>query len=798
MRRALLLIVLVAVAGIGSTAYAPRLAAQPALPKPIGQKRFSTVVEWQSGAHDGLLISNNDDGELRLAENRTQGSFSSGTITADNPFNAVGAVWRADMPAGTRLALELRAGPAADQLGDWQPLVAGDARSQSDDGALALESVLPFAPNTQFFELRASFSTTIANASPLLSEISINYLDTTSGPARAAGLPRVPAPYGPTTRTPPPQIIQRADWSGTTSGPIARQPPRGIIIHQIGSDGLADPLPFLRALVAYDTQALGWDDLPFHFIIDTDGTIYEGRSGGPTAAVTRLAGGDIAIHIALIGSAAPSGQAQAALAGLLAWLGQSYNIPPLGQHTVTTSGSAPVVRKNIVTHAEAVADAVEPSPALRALIDTIRQSADQATVRSRWYFAEGNARDYVERLSILNANAGAANVRVTLLRQPGPTVIRDVTLPADGRADLVVNNVFSDTTDVPAIVESNAAVIAERYMDFGNDITASPGVSQPSRVWYFAEGSTDGTFKTFLLLFNPQRDKVDATITYMKGDGTIAAPQTVSIPPLQRTVVTVGDAPNMQGIGFGTRVIATQPIVAERTMIFGAGSTLTSGGVHSTPGVVTLSRQWYFAEGTTQSPFQMWVLVLNPNAQSTTASVTFLTPDGTSLTRNYALPPTTRLAINVNEVVPDLGVATTVRADRPVAAERAMYWKDNGVGTVTPGAIMPSFTWRFADGRTSGDVQEYLLFSNPNKNQARVVVEFVQADGRKGAQSIVMPGGSRYTMAVHLLYPGQTAIAATVRSTQPIVAERSLYPGAPEAATNRGGATSLGVPEVSP
>jgi hypothetical protein len=233
-------------------------------------------------------------------------------------------------------------------------------------------------------------------------------------------------------------------------------------------------------------------------------------------------------------------------------------------------------------------------------------------------------------------------------------------------------------------------------------------------------------------------------------------------------------------------------------MIFGQGSTLTTGGVHTAPGVVTLSRRWYFAEGTTQSPFQMWVLVLNPNAQPTNAAVTFLTPDGTSLTRQYAIPATTRLAINVNEVVPELGVATTVVADRPVAAERAMYWKDNSLGAASAGATAPAFTWRFADGRTNNDFQEYLLLSNPNKSQARVTVGFVLADGSKSSQSVVMPGSSRYTMAVHQLYPGQPSIAATVQSTQPIVAERSLYPGAPGAATNRGGATAPGVPEATP
>ncbi|HEX5691243.1 MAG TPA: DUF5719 family protein, partial [Roseiflexaceae bacterium] len=266
-----------------------------------------------------------------------------------------------------------------------------------------------------------------------------------------------------------------------------------------------------------------------------------------------------------------------------------------------------------------------------------------------------------------------------------------------------------------------------------------------------------------------------------------------------RTTLAVDDlGPGLASTDVSAVVTASAPIVAERTMIFGPGSTPTSGGVHTAPGVVTLSRRWYFAEGTTQAPFQMSVLVLNPNAQSTNVAVTFLTPDGTSLTRRYAVPPTTRLSINVNEVVPDLGVATTVDADRPVAAERAMYWRDEGVGTVAAGAIAPAFTWRFADGRTSDDFQEYLLLSNPNKNQARVEVEFILADGSRASHPVLMPGGSRYTVAVHQLHPGQSAIAANVRATQPIVAERSLFPGAPGTAANRGGATSLGVPEANP
>jgi len=360
-------------------------------------------------------------------------------------------------------------------------------------------------------------------------------------------------------------------------------------------------------------------------------------------------------------------------------------------------------------------------------------------------------------------------------------VIRDATVPGGGRADLVVNDIFNDTTDAPAIVESNAPVIAERFMNFGADITSAPGVRQPSRVWYFAEGSTQNESKTYLLLFNPQSTDASATITYIQDDGVTSQPDDVRVPAGQRVVVTVGDAlPNKR---FGARVIASQPIVAERTMVFGPRSTPISGGVTTAPGVVTLSRRWYFAEGTTQAPFRTSILVLNPNAQPTNVTITFLTDSGTSLQRKYAVSAMTRLAVDVNEVVPSLGIATTIVADRPIAAERAMYWSnpgsDNVLGMANAGAIAPGFTWRFADGRTSDSFQEYLLLSNPNKNPARVTVDLVLADGRKVSETLPpLAPNSRYTMAVHQYYPGQQALAATVQSTQPIVAERALRIGA--------------------
>lgn len=791
-------VLLVCCVAVMTSAFGPpsQLAAQTGAQPVVGKALRTTVDDWQKGTLENLVVSNNADGELRLAENATNGRYTSDTMKADTAFNAVGVQWNATLPAGTRLQLEVRGGSAPEQWGPWQAFSATDAQS-ADSGALAMEYARAVPTDTLYLQFRATFSTTVSNASPVLSDVELSYLNTVAGPPASVAALSVPAPFGPNTLTAAPKIVPRSRWdTNVPSKTIAREAPHGIILHQLSTEGVGDnPLPFMRAVSAYQRDVLGWEDLAFHFIVDSAGNIYEGRTGGPTAAVTRLAGGDVAIHVALLGNGSLAASQRAALVDLLAWLGQAYNIPPLGEHQVLGENGSTSTRPNIVTHSEAVPAATDVSQAVVGTIGTLRQAASQATVQSRWYFAEGNTLNFAERLTALNPNATPASVNFQLLRQPGPTQEFTATIEANGRRDLVINNVFSDTTDVPAIVESNGPVIAERFMDFQTDISISPGVVTPSRVWYFAEGSTANNAKTFLLLFNPQSESAAATVTYMRADGTTAEQQ-VEIPSQRRAVVTVSDV--MPNAEFGMRVIANQPIVAERTMIFGPHSTLDRGGFDSGPGVVTLARQWYFAEGTTQSPFQMNVLVLNPNAQRANVSVTFATSDGTFITRKYAVPPTTQLAINANEVVPELGIATTIQSDRPVAAERAMFWKDGDVGAITAGAASPAFVWRFADGRTSGNYQEYLLFNNPNKNTALVSVDLLKNDGTKTTQTITVPANARYTMAVHQIAPGQNAISATVRSTQPIVAERAVYAGAPDSSDNRGGATSMGVPEQQP
>ncbi|PDW04690.1 N-acetylmuramoyl-L-alanine amidase [Candidatus Viridilinea mediisalina] len=778
---------------------APPVAAQQQGPQArIGTWTLTTVADWQAGAASGTMVTNNAGGELRLADGQASGSFISVPFKTDFAANAAGLLWEAELPPGTQLSLALRsritppedAGEAG--WSAWYQLESGNTRSAT--GGWASPHVVALPRGSEYLQLRVNLSSDVARASASLRQVSVSYLDSASTfPTFAAGLPRQPILFGPETLTQRPAVIARRDWSGrVAAAQPGRSDPLGVIVHQLDTTLTADAsLELVRALLAYQTQVLGWEDLSYHYLIDPEGNLYEGRLGGPTSRVTQVAGGDRAVHVALLNPREEplSPTAQSSLVSLLAWLGQAYDFAPTGQHSVGSAGGR-TTRPNIAAHNEVVPTAPDPYGPVQNALPQLRTLADQSTVRARWYFAEGNVSDYSQRLSLFNPTNSPADARITLVRPGAAPVARIVDVAPGARSDLTINALVQDENALPAIVESSVALLAERSMGLTSDIGGGPGISRLSRVWYFAEGSTEGTNRTFLVLFNPNATSAQATVTYMRRDGTSLS-QEVQIAGQDRLVITVGDITQpdgsmpLQGTNFGVQVIANQPIAAERTMRFGPGQT----GMHTGRGIATLAREWHFAEGTTEGDFRMRLLVLNPNRHMANLEVSFMGPDGQQELRRYAVPPRTQLTIDANEVVPNLGVSTKLRSDRPVAVERSLHFNNGATGSVGAGATAPELRWAFVDGRTS-DATYYLCVSNPGYLPADVTVDLRFSDGAIGSQRFRVPAGARYTMAVHEFYPDEAAVTAIVRATQPIVAERSLFPGGGA----RGGFTVLGLP----
>ena len=766
----------------------------------IGIWTLDTVADWSAGVGSDTLVTNNAGGELRLANGRRSATFLSTPFATDGRANAAALLWQAELPPGTALALELRARatpPSADSdagWGEWQAIDPSDVRVQGVGGVELFASpdpiLLPEA--SRYLQLRIFLTSERPPASALLDRVTVAYFDTTMiAPPVATDLPRQAISAGPVTLSPRPTIIARSVWSGSLE---AAQPfwdnPRGIIIHQIDLAEAAErSLDLVRALHIHQTAILGWADLSYHYLIDPAGNLFEGRLGGPTSLVEQMSAGDRAIHVALLNPRTdpPTPSALQTLVNLLAWLGEAYAIAPDGWHTV---GDGTIRRMNITGHAEVVAAATDPYLPLRELLPQIRVLADQSIIRSRWYFAEGNTVDYTQQLVIFNPGQTRAEARVTLVRPGAIPLLRILDLPAGGRADLMLHELAQGAAVLPTMVESSAPLLVERRMGMATDLDGGLGIDRLARTWYFAAGSTEVDSRTFLLLFNPNPRMVRANITYMRQDG-VNLTQMVEVAGQDRLVITVGDITQpdcsqpLRGVRFGTQVVADQPIAVERTVRFGSDQS----GLQVGRGIRDLSRHWYFAEGTTEGDFRMRIILLNPNNQISRVEATFMDRNGERVTRRYAVAPRRPLTIDVGTIVPARGVSTLLRSDLPIAAERELRFNGDSAGSLSMGATELALRWAFADGWTQ-DAHYYLCVSNPGPLPTQVTVDLGFTGATTGSQRFTVPAGARYVLALHELYPNEPLITALVRATQPIVAERSIYPGGGAG----GGFTVMGLP----
>jgi peptidoglycan hydrolase-like amidase len=91
----------------------------------------------------------------------------------------------------------------------------------------------------------------------------------------------------------------------------------------------------VRALYQYHANSRGWGDIGYHFLVDDSGQIYEGKAGGRYVVGGHAYCNNVGtIGIALLGNfeeELPSQQQMKSLQWLLAWLGDTYEVPLAGK-----------------------------------------------------------------------------------------------------------------------------------------------------------------------------------------------------------------------------------------------------------------------------------------------------------------------------------------------------------------------------------------------------------------------------------------------------------------------------------
>lgn len=206
-------------------------------------------------------------------------------------------------------------------------------------------------------------------------------------PTATPSLTPAPATIVP-TRTPTPCPAD-ATWMPEASE-IAR--PTHIVIHHTATPN--DPLTSdwasrVRSIWQYHSQTNGWGDIGYHYLIDPNGVIYEGRYKGVRPNDGTVIDGAHArgynrasIGISMMGTystVAPTAAAQNALKSLMAWLMSTYEITP---DTVTRYAYKNVDLNTIVGHRD-VGTTTCPGAVLYGMLPSLRTTL-AGIINARW------------------------------------------------------------------------------------------------------------------------------------------------------------------------------------------------------------------------------------------------------------------------------------------------------------------------------------------------------------------------------------------------------------------------------
>lgn len=195
--------------------------------------------------------------------------------------------------------------------------------------------------------------------------------------------------------------------------------------------------------------------------------------------------------------------------------------------------------------------------------------------------------------------------------------------------------------------------------------------------------------------------------------------------------------------------------------------------------VVGLQTHFFFLNS---QNFDEYLLIQNPGEETVLCTVTYMFPGGGTMQEECEVGPRSRHTICVNDRIQNSDVSVKVRSDRPVVAERAMYFDFLGSGRkgghACMGSNQPRTEWHFAEGYTGGDFDTFYLVQNPDDREARLTVSFMGNAGEVDELYYTLAPHSRTTIWMNL-EPGLDCgeFCVKMESDLPVVAERAVYFG---------------------
>lgn len=298
------------------------------------------------------------------------------TIANAQPFLALSAKWDSIVKPATKLLVSIRGAGKENEWSEWQ--------QSSFDGDPRTHTGLFFFPaDTKFIQFKIEISRDATGFAPIVRAMFFSFIS----PGATPKIEREKMLALTKTEFSNSNLTLRTDWHC----PDGQKPHRGapirtrmthLIIHHTATSNEGMDWPaVVRCIWNFHVYTNGWSDTGYHFLIDPDGVIYEGRAGGDQVAGSHFSCANSGtLGIAMIGNfmlAQPGEPALKSLKLLLAYESIKLKINPLGS---TFHASTRLNLPNISGHRAAneskagsvCAGTHCPGDALFAMIPTIR------------------------------------------------------------------------------------------------------------------------------------------------------------------------------------------------------------------------------------------------------------------------------------------------------------------------------------------------------------------------------------------------------------------------------------------
>lgn len=406
-----------------------------------------------------------------------------------------------------------------------------------------------------------------------------------------------------------------------------------------------------------------------------------------------------------------------------------------------------------------------------------------------WYLAEGSTEwGFSTYITLENPNAAPVHASVRYMPTGAPPVTEVLTLPAMSQVTITNDHLLaamSGPRDFSTKVEcpEGLSIAADRTMEWTGPGAAAPeshnsiGVTSPARRWNLAEGSSNWDFECWLLIQNPTAYTAACQVTYMiEGEGPQTFTKTVA--PNSRNSFSMTD--DIGSKDASIQVVSNVPVIPERAMY---RNNRREG--HDSIGTPTPALKYYLAEGTTAWNFTTYLLVQNPNPQPVAVTVTYQTAAGAFSQTPFTMNSNSRKTINVNSVMPNVDLSTTVQGTLPIIAERAMYLP-SASGEICHDSIGFTATHRvffLPDGQTTNGRETFTLVQNPNSVPVDIQIAYMMQDG-SGFAVFKRTVGANSRETYPMTVVGRGAILVVCGGGYKIMVERAMYWNNRQAATN--------------